>query len=84
MNEVIHTIEQDIEGLLVLVIDEVAWEVSDKLKALLLQELYGGLGGEFSEEFDPMIMNAINKINSCIKESDINGDDEPPTIYRVK
>jgi hypothetical protein len=40
------------------------------------------LGRNFSDEFDPKIKDAIDKIKSCIKSSDL--DDDGPSINRVK
>lgn len=83
MKKTILKIKEDVFGVLIATInDEVGWEVSDELKNLLLKELGNQLGGQFSEEFDPLIHNAIDKIMSCIKSSDL--DDDGPSIYRVK
>lgn len=83
MEKTILEIKKDIEGLLVVNINnEVAWEISDKFKNLLIEELQNHLGGDFSDELDPPIDDAINKIMSCIKSSDL--EDNGPHIYRVK
>lgn len=83
MEKVIFSIESDVEGLLIVSIDdEVAWEVSDEFKTQILENLENHLGGDYSDEFDPIILNAIKTIKSCIKSSDLE-DIEPP-IHRVK
>ena len=82
MGKTILKIEKDEEGLLVVSIDEVDWEVSDKLKNLLLKDIKNHLGGEFSDEFDPKLHDAIKKIKSCIKSSSL--DDNGPNLFRVK
>ena len=83
MEETILKIDEDVEGLLIVSIDdEVAWEVSDKFKSILIEELKDHLGGDFSDEFDPLINNAIDKITACIKSSDL--DYKGSHLYRVK
>ena len=63
--ETILKIVKDSEGKLVVHVNEVAWLASDELEKLILKDLNEHLGEEFSDEFDPMIHEAIETIESC-------------------
>lgn len=63
--EKILKIVKDCEGKLTVHVNEVAWLASVELEKLILKELNEHLGGEFSDEFDPMIHEAIETIESC-------------------
>lgn len=87
METVILKIERDIEGLLTLNIDdEVAWEIADEFRNQILNELQRHLGAEQSEEFDPMIHEAIRKIRLSIDSSKLDEDSihRPPVLRLVK
>ncbi len=65
MQEGIITIAKDFDGRLVLsIMGEVTWQVSEELKAQILDELKSHQGGEFSDEFDPVIQDAIETIEA--------------------
>ena len=67
-DEEILRIEKDVEGFLTVNInDAVAWPISDELKELILDECQQNLGGDFADEFDPIIQNAIDSIPSDLK-----------------
>jgi len=46
-------------------IGDVGWNISPELKELILKELSEHLDGEFSDEFTPSIIDAIETIKSC-------------------
>ena len=56
---------KDSEGKLTVYVNEVTWTASEELEKLILKELNEHLGEEFSDEFDPMIHEAIETIESC-------------------
>lgn len=64
-DEAMLKIVKDSEGKLTVHVNEVAWLASEELEKLILKELNEHLGGEFSDEFDPMIYEAIETIESC-------------------
>ena len=67
-NEEILRIEKDVEGFLTVNInDTVAWPISDELRKLILDECQEHLGGDFADEFDPIIQKAIDNISSNLE-----------------
>lgn len=63
--ETILKIVKDNEGKLAVHVNEMTWTASEEIEKLILKELNEHLGGEFSDEFDPMIYEAIEIIESC-------------------
>jgi hypothetical protein len=63
--ETILKIVKDSEGKLAVHVNKVAWTASEEIEKLILKELNEHLGEEFSDEFDPMIHEAIETIGSC-------------------
>ena len=56
-------IRRDEQDELVLNVDGVVgWQISEELKAGLTKELKAHLGGEFSNEFDPAIIEALHML----------------------
>ena len=74
MEKIIFEIKKDVENLLVLNInDDVAWEVEQEFKDNLIHYLRShiGNGDEYAGEFDPVILEAIDKIETCVKGSEL-------------
>lgn len=77
MENVIFEVKKDVDNLLVVSINnEVAWEVEQEFKDQLLQYLRShiGNGEEYADEFDPLILEAIDKIETCVKGSELGVD----------
>ncbi len=69
--ETILTVKKDHEGLLVIEIepymeaDAMGFCISEELRRAIINELAFHVGGEFAEDFDKTLQNAINIIASC-------------------
>ena len=51
--------------------EEPGWFLSEGLKAELVKELKSHLGGEFSEDFDPSIMEAIDILDMMVRKNKV-------------
>jgi hypothetical protein len=72
----ILTINKGVFGELEIRIDEyIGIHPSEEFEKTLLEELKYSLGGERSEEFDPTIQIAIDKIESCVSYTDEEEDE---------
>ena len=56
---------RDLDYMLCMHIGDVGWNISPELEELILKELSEHLDGEFSDEFAPSILGAIETIKSC-------------------
>ena len=43
--------------------DEMGFKLPDDIEKLLIKELESRLGGDFADEFDPLIKDALKKFN---------------------